>query len=318
MDKGFYWAAEDAVKFPVPSMMSADICTATCSFNDRYTYAALNGSSCYCSDTKPYKRSRSDECNRPCYDNEGEACGGTGADSVRLTVYQRDESAVNVPRSADLDNDYQYAGCYDLEGYAFVAILDGYTTGWNASDGIVESSPQLCTQKCNENGYWMFAGLTTNGCFCSNNPPVGASKVDEERCIAQCPDHADEACGGWGYANFYMSLYRQQVPRDTPFPLNATENGQWYYKGCYLSDEYLVDPPVTKNLDNDASADACNRYCDTKDNYDLAALLGTYFYCHNQGDGDFARRDLMIPGQYCSNECGSNSNEPCGGRDERT
>lgn len=154
MDKGFYWTAEQAVKFPVPSMMSADICTASCSFNARYTYATLNASTCYCFDTKPYRRSRPEECSTPCYDNEGEGCGGgAGPDSVRLTVYERDESATNVPHPTNLDNGYQYVGCYYLEGYSFVAILDGYSTGWNASDGIVESSPELCTQKCNGNGY---------------------------------------------------------------------------------------------------------------------------------------------------------------------
>lgn len=137
-------------------------------------------------------------------------------------------------------------------------------------------------------------------------------------CIAQCPDHANEACGGCGYLNFYMSLYRQRFPREPPFPLNTTKNGQWYYKGCYLADEYLVDSPATRNLENEASADACIRYCDTEDNYDLAALLGTYCYCHNQGDGNFVRRDLMISGQYCGTECSGNPSEPCGGRDERT
>ncbi|OAL05864.1 hypothetical protein IQ06DRAFT_343116 [Phaeosphaeriaceae sp. SRC1lsM3a] len=63
-DKGFYWTAEETVKFPVPAMMSAAICTASCSFNDRYTYAALNASTCYCFDTKPYRRSRSEECTK--------------------------------------------------------------------------------------------------------------------------------------------------------------------------------------------------------------------------------------------------------------
>lgn len=318
MDKGFYWTAQGAVEFPAPSMMSADLCAASCSINNRYIYAALNGSTCYCFDAKPWRLSRSEECNRPCYNNEGEACGGDSAGSIKLTVYERDDSATSIPRPADLSNGYQYAGCYHLEGYAFVAILDGYSTGWNASNEIVESSPELCTQKCKENGHWLFAGLTTNGCFCSNNPPVAESKADEERCMAQCPDHADEACGGWSYVNFYMSLYRQQFPREPPFPLNATENGAWYYKGCYLAEEYLRDPSASKNLEDEASAEACIQYCDAEDNYDLAALLGTYCYCQNQGGGDFARRDLMISGQYCGNECAKNTSEPCGGRDERT
>ncbi|KAH7406186.1 hypothetical protein DE146DRAFT_779687 [Phaeosphaeria sp. MPI-PUGE-AT-0046c] len=290
-DKGFYWSAEEAVKFPVPAMMSATICTASCSFNDRYTYAALNASTCYCFDTKPYRRGRPEECDRPCYNNEGEVCGGDSAGSSRLTIYERDDTAL-------------------------IAILDGFSTGWNASDEIVESSPELCTQKCNENGNWLFAGLTTNGCFCSNNQPIAESKLDEERCMAQCPDHVDAACGGWSYATFYMSLCRQQFPREPPFPINATQNGQWYYKGCYLSEEFRRIAPATKDLKNEASAEACIRFCDEEDNYDLAGLLGADCYCYNQAE--FSHREFMVSGQYCGNVCAKYPSEPCGGRDERT
>jgi hypothetical protein len=294
--------------------MSADIRTSSYSFKNRYAYAGLEGSTCYCFNERPRSGGISSTCETPCYKNEGEACGGDGPDSVKLTVYRRGRSASVSPRpAAPPPQGWGYAGCYALGSFVIVSILDGYATGWNSSDPTAspESSVEIYTQKCLDNGYWLFAGLTTNGCFCANNPAVPETQLTEDHCQAQCPDHATKACGGWGYTTWYIAIYKQSIEH-VPVPIPSTDDGEWWFKGCYRTNDYLEGSPVNKDLEDEARAGTCIHYCDETDNYDLAGLIGTTCYCNRQTD--FARRDLMVPARYCNITYSENEVQDCGGR----
>jgi hypothetical protein len=311
---GFYWTPEMESILPTPPLISADVCTASCSFNGLYAYAGLNGSNCYCFNERPRSGGISSTCETPCYNNEGEAYGGDGPDSVKLTVYKRGRSANVSPRpAAPPPQGWKYTGCYALEGFVLVSIFDGYTIGWNSSDAIAspQSSVEICTQKCLDNGYWLFAGLTTNGCFCANNPAIPTTQLTEDHCQAQCPDHFTEACGGWGYATWYIAIYKQSIEH-VPVPIPSTDDGERWFKGCYRTDDYLESSPANKDLKDEARAGTCIQYCGETDKYDLAGIIGTTCYCNRQAD--FARRDLMVPAQYCNVTCSGNEDQGCGGK----
>lgn len=234
-----------------------------------------------------------------------------------MAVYRRGRSASLSPQpAATPPQGWEYIGYYALEGFIVVSIFDGYTTSWNSSDPNArpESSVKLCTQKCLDNGYWLFAGLTTNGCFCANNPATPKKQLAEDHCQAQCLDHTTEACGFWGYATWYIAIYKQSIEH-VPVPIPSTDDGPWYFKGCYRTNDYLEVSPANKDLEDEARAGTCIQYCDETDNYDLAGLIGTTCYCNRQAD--FARRDLMVPAQYCNIICSGNEDQACGGRAPR-
>lgn len=86
INKGFYWTAEQTGSFSVPPGMSAELCTAS-PFNRHSTYADMHESTCYCFDKKPTRVNRREQCEKPCYNNQGKACGGESRGSVKLTVY---------------------------------------------------------------------------------------------------------------------------------------------------------------------------------------------------------------------------------------
>lgn len=239
---GFYWNPEGGVQLPAPQLMSASICTASCSLNGRYLYAGLNENTCYCFDEEPANSTTAPTCDTPCYNNEEEVCGGNSEDSAQLTVFTRGEATNVVPRPVDPAPDqWEYTGCFSLEGYAYVALADGYSTGYNNTEGVVDVSAELCTAECNDNGYWIYAGVMANGCFCSNNGPISGTKFPEEYCQAQCPAHPDQTCGGLQFTNWYLTIYNRQLQLNPPDEVPYTDDGPWYYKGCYaLGEEFFA------------------------------------------------------------------------------
>tara|TARA_R110002003_G_scaffold196_5_gene15302 strand:- start:4645 stop:6606 length:1962 start_codon:yes stop_codon:yes gene_type:complete len=310
---GFYWQPENPGPLPAPPIMSADVCTASCSMNGRSAFAGLDGSTCYCFDKRPSRSGRQLFCEKPCFNNAEEACGGDSAGATKLTVYRRGREYDIEPRPATPPpSGWQYSGCFSLEAYAYVALLNGFSTG-NATNGNYESSVEQCIAICNNNGYWLYAGLTSNGCFCSNTPPFQDLQLEEEHCQAQCPDHANQACGGLGYTNWYVSVYKLQteIMLAPPNPVPSTEDGEWFYKGCYRTAEYLRTSTAYIDLGGDARAGTCIEYCDNADNYDLAALIGTGCHCNLQEN--FHRHDLLVSTEYCSFKCLGQEEEPCGG-----
>lgn len=193
-----------------------------------------------------------------------------------------------------------------------MSILDGNNTGYTPGKDNVENSVELCTQKCSNSGYWIFAGMTANGCLCANNPPQARTKLDDQLCQAQCPDHADDACDGAGYASTYVSVHRQQIQRQPPVPV-WTRNEEWYHEGCHRADLYLgSSTTISTDLDTEAEAEPCVKYCNNRRNdYDLAGLVEDRYYCNNQDN--FSRRDLMVPTEQCNIECEGDEDQPCGG-----
>jgi hypothetical protein len=259
-NKGFFWGVEVDYPLPVPQAMSAGLCTASCSLKSldgRFAYAGINGNTCYCFNDEPTIGATAETCDTPCLNNEQESCGGNVTGSLRLTVFARDEDYLYGSAGPAQVTGWQYTDCYSIEGYAYVALADGLTFGYNVSTPGVHNDPKACITRCNDNGYWNYAGLLGDGCFCSNTRPLEDTRFPNEYCQALCPINPDFACGGMGYTNwvgmkqssrtcmsvqtdsihhFLVSVYQRTTQEPNllpPDPVPYTEDGTWYYKGCY-------------------------------------------------------------------------------------
>ncbi|KAH7073340.1 hypothetical protein FB567DRAFT_633184 [Paraphoma chrysanthemicola] len=320
---GFYWHAGAEPVYFAPAAMGADACTASCSLHRRYAFAALKGDICYCFDQEPASGNGQDICKEPCYGNEQEACGGGSEDDVRLTIYQRTPAYDIEPRPWKPEEEgglgpaptgWEYVGCYPLEPYGFYAVANGFSIQ-SATDDNFESSVEQCTTICNENGYWLHAGLHSNGCFCSSFLEITPdTRLNDDYCMAQCPHHGEQACGGVGYRDMFVSVYKQKLenalaPVD-PVP-NVGDN-DWFYKGCYGTAEYIATAPDYADLNTEARAESCIQYCHDQNGYDLAGLLGGGCHCHSSEIFQH-RQDLFVPIENCNFKCPGTSTEPCGG-----
>lgn len=95
---------------------------------------------------------------------------------------------------AHLEKRVTYQGCYSSS--APLTFNDTYTY----------QSSGYCTSQCQGNGQNVAA--TTNGgdCWCGDEYPALADKVDQDKCSTPCQGYDTEMCGGDGFWSVYPSI----------------------------------------------------------------------------------------------------------------
>ncbi|KAL7775774.1 hypothetical protein CFE70_009618 [Pyrenophora teres f. teres 0-1] len=196
--------------------LNAAVCTTICARGNNgisYTYAALYGRRCYCSNSPASLGLQAGvgQCGRACEVKTTEACGGesnyvpyqNNARSLMITLYVRAPApATTVPQTPATPGPqaWQYYGCY----YGAVYLLDAIMNGIQIS-ALLDPMPSMSGDRCislclaaSTNLTLDFA-LTLGGtCFCNQKPPTeNLLAGNQGLCDVACPgSNGTQRCGG--------------------------------------------------------------------------------------------------------------------------
>ncbi|KAJ4392826.1 hypothetical protein N0V91_011238, partial [Didymella pomorum] len=174
-------------------------------------YAALQGDTCYASNTAPSSSSEAGIglCSIPCSGNSLEACGGTtlAANTAGLTqlitLYTAGPPPVTtIPSPIDTNstvptgpNGSYVGGCVRASTFILNAISGGRQFSY-AQDPVVDNSGGKCYGQCRDAGF-LYSLVNGASCYCSNIAPV-TSAANQADCNLPCPNNPDQRCGGQG------------------------------------------------------------------------------------------------------------------------
>ncbi|RMZ68418.1 wsc domain-containing [Pyrenophora seminiperda CCB06] len=162
--------------------LNAATCTTVCATGNNgvsYTYAALYGSRCFCSNsaTSLGLQAGVGQCGRSCEVSTIEACGGE-------SIYG-----------------WQYYGCY----YGALYLLDAIMNGIQVS-ALLDATPRMSGDRCItlclaaslSSGVSLDYALTLGGtCFCNSKPPTeNLLSPNQTQCNVPCPGNSTQRCGG--------------------------------------------------------------------------------------------------------------------------
>ena len=91
-----------------------------------------------------------------------------------------------------------YLGCFKNNGGDYMVFGFSHLT-WMGNEWTGELTPQLCNDKCSEDGFSYFGLVWGNQCSCGNN--IGGEQVSDGECNTPCVGDASQMCGGNGEAN---------------------------------------------------------------------------------------------------------------------
>jgi len=195
--------------------LNASTCTTVCAAGNNgtsYTYAALYGRRCYCSNSAASLGLQAGigQCGRACEINTTEACGGesnyvpyqSNTRSIMITLYvQAPAPPTTVPQTPETPGPqgWQYYGCY----YGAIYLLDAIMNGIQISallDVVPNMSGDRCISLClaASTSVTLDFALTLGGtCFCTPKPPTeNLLSPNQAQCNVPCPGNSAQRCGG--------------------------------------------------------------------------------------------------------------------------
>jgi hypothetical protein len=195
--------------------LSAAECTSVCTTGKNgvtYTYAALYGRRCYCSNSIATLSVQAGvgQCTRACELNTAETCGGesnyapylSNTRSLMISLYVKaptpPSTTPQVPETPGPQG-WQCYVCYYGASYLLDTILNGIQIS-----ALVDIIPNMSGDHCISLCFCLKASpaldfaLTLGGtCICNSQPPTeDLLSSDQTMCNEPCPGNPTERCGG--------------------------------------------------------------------------------------------------------------------------
>ena len=217
------------------------------------------------------------ECNTPCPDTPGDACGGT----LRLSLYARTTFAGVQPVDG-----WAHGGCYTD---SWDRTLAG--TSFGADTAL---TPAKCAQQCSG---WKYFGMeNANECFCANELDE-SKRTDRAACDMPCTGDSRFICGG----GWLLSVYERTA---APPSARVQQIPGWRYSWCFTDSETRAITGAS-HTGADMTPARCARLCCGFRYFGLEN--GNECFCGNSVSSSSAGPE------ECGMSCAGDGNFDCGG-----
>ncbi|KKA29005.1 hypothetical protein TD95_004681 [Thielaviopsis punctulata] len=265
--------------------MTAEICLANCV---GYLYFGTEyGNECWCGNNKPDLLADATDCSMVCAGDDEQLCGGPD----RLTVYG--PQAIKQDTLPSIAG-YAYQGCYSDSATARVL------TGSFYYDEAM--TLEMCATDCSL--YEYFGVEYGTQCYCGTSVSNTSAIMPPTSCTMTCGGNSSETCGG----SDRISLYKNT--NMTTSVGNAANATGYTYSQCWTDSVSSRALTGASTYANDMTVEKCAAFCSASGYTIFGLEYATQCYC-----GNALAAGAAAPSSGCSNVCGGNAGEWCGGPD---
>ncbi|VDB83101.1 unnamed protein product [Peniophora sp. CBMAI 1063] len=297
--------------------MTIESCVRFCDAQSAIYAGTEFAQECYCGDTFSNGGTNASltDCNTPCTGNASETCGAGG----RLSVYWSGEQPPPAPVTAPSVGLWVSLGCYnDSTASRSLSVVPAITGGSS------NNSIQSCTAACFALGYHLAGAEFADECYCDTELRNGATSTPLTDCSMTCSGNSSEFCGGPSRLNVYNYTGANLPPikpvggggdgggASTPlFPVTTGLPTGWAYNACWVDNAHGRILPTEFPDNATLTVEGCVESC-VSQNYTVAGMeFSTQCFCGQE----LINGAVVGTESSCSNACGGNSTEACGGPD---